>query len=799
MFFSSRKKLFHFFLATLIPFGFLIISGRQQVLTHIFQFLFITAVYLGTIFLLSKIKTDSNGLPFLLLLLAAFVFLILGIHLNQPIFSWLFIGFYFIFLLLSAQFFEKLTAVFRFFGYVILFLSAGIIPGLVNQIILRFSEEEFFTFLMVFFLSVFWLLQWISFHFFLREHKQDEPKPEGEPISLGRKLLITNLLILVSVIIIAVYKYQNSFYTHQPVETYPGITEENPILCEELAGENDDIPTTVQSVQDDYAKAISRKESLQTVDYGFLASYYQSEPYYSQFRDSLLSDAISARYTQPANSVKWDQLLASHTLYYYLKLSQDKPDLFTDAQTQLINTWISAINERAQTAEWVDWMYGLAFSHKPVGAYLNQDIGAGLYAILNQLDATSSDFREKNQAFLTKNLRGWEQGFRVMDDALSYQSVWITNSYFQALLAEDEINKNTFNSFDWILAQALPDVGLQTYNFPEKTSIGPISLFGSLLLEDPNLLWLANKSLETLGPNYSYYTQPGAEQKISNPLIAEKPRIGSCLIYGNSGLPEQRGPLTPDKIILRNGWENNDFYIMLNLRFSGWHRYKATNGISLIYAGTPLIEEQYTQGTIPWLPIGRALVRDKRIPIEQLNTLLIPRTGLDAVLNTLNNWFGPYSQDPPYYANIDKFITTEDFDYSKTHVNDWHNWRFTREIYLYNDGFAIIFDEAETESKKSAEIRWHLSADFSKIEDNRFQSANGNFSVQLVAQENGEFSTQSSDDHLTVNYKSPKTGKLKLITVILSGRLKTAKVEAINDDSIVFRVDDQLISYPLIP
>ena len=118
------------------------------------------------------------------------------------------------------------------------------------------------------------------------------------------------------------------------------------------------------------------------------------------------------------------------------------------------------------------------------------------------------------------------------------------------------------------------------------------------------------------------------------------------MIYGNSGLPEQTGPLAADKVVLRNGWDADDLYVMLNLRFSGWHRYKASNAISLIYAGAPLVEEQYTQEAIPWLPTGRALVRDKRIQIEQLNTLLIKRSGLDAVLNTLNSWFGPILRIP---------------------------------------------------------------------------------------------------------------------------------------------------------
>ena len=118
------------------------------------------------------------------------------------------------------------------------------------------------------------------------------------------------------------------------------------------------------------------------------------------------------RYTQPAGSVKWDQLLAAQTLYYYKTVSEIKPDLFTQADTEKINAWIEAINKRAQTDVLVDWMYALAFSHKPVGAYLNQDIGAGLYALLNQLPAIDTSWQNENAEFLNEHPRGWEQGFR---------------------------------------------------------------------------------------------------------------------------------------------------------------------------------------------------------------------------------------------------------------------------------------------------------------------------------------------------------------------------------------------------
>ena len=505
------------------------------------------------------------------------------------------------------------------------------------------------------------------------------------------------------------------------------------------------------------------------------------------------------RYTQPAGSVKWYQLLAAQTLYYYKTVSEIKPDLFTQADTEEINAWIEAINKRAQTDELVDWMYALAFSHKPVGAYLNQDIGAGLYALLNQLPATDTSWQDENAVFLNEHPRGWEQGFRVTDDALTYQPVWITNSYFQALLANQTINDNTIRSFDWILAQALPDADLQTYNFPSQTTLAPISLFGSVYLHDPNLLWLANRSIETIGENYNYAVQVGSEMKIDEALTTEVPQIGSCLLYGNSGLPEQTGPLAPDKVVLRNGWERDDLYIMLNLRFSGWHRYKASNAISLIYAGAPLVEEQYTQEAIPWLPTGRALVRDKRIQIEQLNTLLIKRVGLDAVLNTLNSWFGSYSQDPPYYADVEAFSTSPELDYSKTSTKDWHGWDFTRELYLFQDGPAVIVDKAQHSGNKSANIRWHLSADFEEVGSNRYDSSQKNASLILLGQDAGQISSKPSDELLVVDYQSPESGQLELVTIVLSGELSKATVVGFKDDLLTLDLDGQLFEYELKP
>ena len=79
------------------------------------------------------------------------------------------------------------------------------------------------------------------------------------------------------------------------------------------------------------------------------------------------------------------------------------------------------------------------------------------------------------------------------------------------------------------------------------------------------------------------FAQPGAERPLD--LAGESPHVGSCLLYGDSGLPTQVGPLAPDKIVFRDGWTPGAAYLLLNLRFSGWHRYKATNTITLLSLG----------------------------------------------------------------------------------------------------------------------------------------------------------------------------------------------------------------------
>jgi len=800
IFFSRVGIGIRFISSIFLPVLFLNLLSQIKLINNVYLILFVAAI-IFTSWLLRldpSVNYHEFGNQFLLLIFSM-LFLAICIFFDEEIFGWLFLFSFYTFLILISEGLSNQPSWLKWFGRVILTVASGAFPVLFNQILIRFSEEEFFTALFILFFSIFWFLLWFCYHIFVRKLPLKSKINPFPRLSLSPKTTI--LVITISSIPFLNYvslAYQKSFYPENIEDTFKEISEKNPFICETLPNQEQSEIITGQSVQERYANNVANKDNLKTLDYGFLATYYQTDAFFSSFKEHLLLDAEAMSYTTPPGSVKWDQWEASQVLYYYLKIREIKPNLFNSHETSIIEDWISAINTRALKVGWVDWMYGLAFSHKPVGAYLNQDIGAGLYAILNQIPFLDETLYSRNTNFLDQHDRGWINNFRVTDDAISYQPVWITNSYFQSLLSEQVNDTNLRLSFEWIKAQALPNGDLQTYNFPGKVSIAPIMLFGANLLEDESLLWISNQSMQTLGDTYRFPVQVGTEEKISRDLTANIPDIGTCLLYGDSGLPEQNGPLAPDKIVFRNGWLEDDLYISLNLRFTGWHRYKASNSISLIYAGSPLVEEQHTQESISWLPIGRALVRDKRIPIEQLNTLLIPRTGLDAVLNSLVSLFGPYAQDPPFYAKVQKFETSESYDYSLTQIEDWNGWTFDRSIHFFKDGPVFIIDNATSKKSQSAKINWHFTPDY-QLNQNKLEMPGGNVTFLLVGQEEGSITHVRKENELLVEYESPQNGDLNLLTIILPGSFKNAFFLDYSDNVISLEVEGNIFNYELTP
>ncbi len=498
------------------------------------------------------------------------------------------------------------------------------------------------------------------------------------------------------------------------------------------------------------------------------------------FHQGLLEEARQGIYTGPAGSVKYGQYETALRAYYFHEVSQENPDLFSEEERQEILRWFAAVNRRAMTVEWVDWMYAAAFGEWPKGPYLNQENGASLLALLETYGYADPQFSEKNQAYLKEHNLGWNLRFRNTDDAIFYQSLWINNALFQSLFTGNRPADRVQKAFEWILLQAPPDGSSFGYN-PYQVSIIATAYLGAQLTGDGRFLWLAGRALEYLQANgLPAYDQPGLKQ-ISQ-VDSVQPATGSCLLYGDSGTPVGLGPLAPDKIVFREGWQPDDRFLNLNLRFTGWHRYKATNSIISVYQGEPLIIEQVNSPAASWLPVGRSMFRDKRIPRENLNGLLIPRQGLSKLVFWLTGFGSPWAQDPPFYATVEQFQTSPEMDVSVTRM-EWNGWNQVRKIYFVHDGLTVIVDEARGPANQAAGISWHavVPTNFNgQIESAILVGTKGNVQMRLVEIGRGSLSFEpennGSQQSTKFIYTGERTGALGLATIFLDDEWRGAEI-----------------------
>ena len=673
----------------------------------------------------------------------------------------------------------------RWAARAVIVVLGGAIPIALVQLETQFSEEEFFVALQLLALGVFTVLLMLSQLLLTRLHPS--PPQRGSRVhrtGLGLAVAITILVGLG----VTVRAYQNSFYPSE-APIYEGISADNPFIC-----------GTVPQDPQVYAGADVFQQLLAQVaanpyagppEYGMLSVGTGEQRWAEAFRDSILEEEVQGRFTEPAHTIKSSQYEAALRIYYLSAVLDSYPDLFSQEELERLHMWTADINRRAQTVELVDWMYGLAFSKWPKGPYENQENGAGLLALLEAGGWAAPELSAANQDYLERNRRGWTARFRNTDDALLYQREWITNSTFQSLYTSEWPTGNLARSFEWLLLQALPDGAPLGYNHPHQPSLAGTAYLGARLLEQPALIWLAGRALDyAMAHRVHLPAQPGDEQPV--PLEGQSPAVGSCLLYGDSGLPNQVGPLAPDKIVFRNGWSKNDAYLLLNLRFTGWHRYKASNTVTLVYKGGPLASEVQESQSFSWLPEGRSVFRDKRIPRENLNGLLVPRRGLDAVLHFLTGFGGPWAQDPPPYAEVIAFETGETMDSSCTRLDDWEGWQHDRWIYFYHNGPLVVVDSADGPAGSHAALAWHLQK-ASPASDGRIalvSSSEPAEAVLLGQDRDGSAQAWTNQDAPAgtagegiqdMIYYSPTGGQLRTVTVFLTDEWVGAQI-AIDSD-----------------
>jgi hypothetical protein len=676
--------------------------------------------------------------------------------------------------------------------------AAGIGPALVVQAQSGFADEEFFAAAEVLALMLFWLVLRLAFL------RWPFAGPErGAPLGLRRGWLAGLLASgALAAGLAGLRAYQDSFFPAQ-APAYPGITSEAPFLC----GESEPDPQVYdgQLVFRELLRRVEVFVDRSSPEFGMLALGTGEQRWAQAFKQRMLEEAAAGLYTGPTHSIKYRQYQASQRLYYYPLVTAAFPGLFNPAEDAQIREWFAAINRRAMTVEWVDLLYAVALGKLPEGPYENQENGAGLLALLEVSGLSDPHLSAANRAYLARNPRGWLERFRNTDDTFTYQPEWIENAWLQSMYTGELPAENLRLSFDWLALQALPDGRPFNYNHIYTLPLGSIASLGMHLLQDEHYLWLAGRSLEYMASvDYQLLAQIGAEKPF--PGQGHSPDFGSCLVYGDSGLPTKKGPLAPDKIIFRSGWAADGSYLMLNLRFSGWHRYKATNNIVLIHQQGALLREVMDAEPINWLPLGRATVRDKRLPRENLNGLVVARRGLGAVLQRLTRLGSPWAQDPPYYAEVLDFQTGREMDSSVTRIQDWHGWQHRRSIYFYHAGPVVIVDEAAGPPGAPAALVWHLAGP-AKVDGNRLRLRPGGqpADVLLYPLAGATMDLQpetapAAAGGFQAQYRPAGDGRLRAVTVFLTrdwAEAQSSLEQTPQGASLRLQLGEQVIRLPL--
>jgi hypothetical protein len=645
--------------------------------------------------------------------------------------------------------------------------AGGGAPVLLMQIESRFSDEEFYVASLV---LVMGLLAGTLFSLIVAV-----PPRSARGGAAGWPFPVMAILIPGLLLVGAARSYQASSYG-EVATGYPGITGQSPILCATLPAGSEET-TSVESGQV-VARILEQTRNnphREAPEAGLVALLTGDQQWATEFHARLLEDARAGRYSEPAHSVKYYQYEAARSAYFFHHVREAFPGLFSPDEEQVVREWFAAVNRRAMTVEWVDLLYGLAFSEWQPGPYANQEIGSGLIAILTAYDLADPALEEANTRYLAESGGGWRWRWRNSDDTYEYQRVWVDNAFFQAIRQPELRDQEDYHlrqalSFEWLLLQMLPDGRVPSYNNPGGTyAPAPSLLMGAALTGDGRYAWAAGRMEE--GNARLGYLAPGQPslEAVPERLEAEQPREGSCLLFGDSGQPNRRGPLAPDKLVFRDGWARDSQYLLLNLRFTGWHRYKGTNSVSVMAReGEILIDDEPEMRLTSWVPAGRQKFRDKRISRAQMNSLLVPRTGASRVIYTLTGMGGPWAEDPPFYAEVERFTTLPRFDSSRTTLRGWRGWDHSRTVYFLHEGPAFIVDEAVAPgSGGHAAVVWNAQAPVKERGETLWLGESARLSVGDAA--GGRHSTRRTGAGNAVLVEGTEAGILQHVSALLPG------------------------------
>lgn len=556
--------------------------------------------------------------------------------------------------------------------------------------------------------------------------------------NLTSKKIIPIILTVILLFSITTLKYWetmdlNSNYKYTPLEHNEIFTSHSLLKTSLNIDEKKSIYT-----KEDLVKFLKNRSYKNPDTLSLLYLLTDEEKLANEFKYLLINEAENKKFLGISGSVKAWQYAVAIRVYYFSLVTQKNPELFNDIERRIILEWFKELNEEAYRVTWPDYIYAFLFKKAPDGFYENQEIGAGFLSVMAEvLEEEYPELAERNRKYLEKLGVGWKGNFRNPDDGITYpHTIWIKNAYMLGKFGGQEeyiTSENARNSFEWILAQWPPNGMSPAYNVPLVYAPYDVMILGSSIFNDGRYKWLAEKMLEWETKNNLDWGEIGdysvGAHLWSDELESLKPDIGSVYIQGTTGIAQNPGPLKPDKIVFRDGWESDSLYTLLNLRYSGWHSYKATNSIISIMYGEPFVVEELPLKNHSWLPKGKADFRDKKIDRTMLNTFQIENTGLERVIYKLIGFGSSWSQDPPRFAEVVLFNSIPIADYSVTEISDWHGWTHKRASFFVKDedSFLVVFDYAKGKNPKKVGVTWHFKGN-AKIMNQSIKLSQGNYS-----------------------------------------------------------------------
>jgi len=596
---------------------------------------------------------------------------------------------------------------------------AGFVISLVYVMNIDFAIDEGFFFLVIFSLAFFgfliggFIFTIISIWNIIFKNKI-EMFSKNLHLYSSHKIIV---LIFLSIILFSItaFKYWDTMSLNDEPMLYSLDNESGFSECIDILVEDEIRPFQYNKNQlIDFLK--SKPE--QSIDILFQLFYLTNDEQYSiNFKETLLQDIKNNKFLGISNSVKAWQYKVMHYAYYYDLMLEKNPMLFSPSEEEIILNWFKELNDQTYEITWVSFAYGFINKKLPEGPYENQEIGMGVLSILSKvLEERYPELAKRNQDYIEKYGIGWKHNFRNPDDQIVYaQQAWQKNAFMMANYGgyEDSLRSgNSKNSFEWVLLQ-WPSNGMSpAYNVPRDWTPFDTMMLGSYLHNDGRYLWISEKMLENeiINDKREIDFILGLEYFENFPNV-EKPKIGSCYIEGTTGIGLNPKDLKPDKVVLRDGWDKDSLFALLNLRFSGWHSYKATNSFISIMYGEPFVLEKLDLERHDWLPKGKADHRDKKIERTHLNGFILQSKGLEKIIFDITGYGSMWHQDPPRFAEKSFFKSTAMADFIKTSIFDWHGWDHNRISILVKEDYLVIIDNAEGEDARTVGLSWNMKGD----------------------------------------------------------------------------------------